>query len=325
MMLTSSGRRDSNPGPPGPKPGALTKLRYAPCHPSLHIERNHRARPRRSVGFAQEDRVAYEWITDALETTWTSVDGLLRPAPITSYDAMTPCPGWTVKDVVSHLLGFEMMLRGAPVPEFQGTWPYYVHNPLGEFNEAFVQAYHSEPGPEILDRLRDECARSIATLRGLRDAAWEKVGWSPEGERPRHRFQETRVVDSWIHLQDIRDALLQPEDDHGPGEEIVVNRFEAALPYVIGKKMKSPDGTLIQINLSGRLARTALIGVVDGRAVATASTAPPAFELTTPVALFWRRAAGRISAGAFLSASATDVRGDHALAGSFAGELAIMI
>ena len=26
----SSGRRDSNPGPPGPKPGALTKLRYAP-------------------------------------------------------------------------------------------------------------------------------------------------------------------------------------------------------------------------------------------------------------------------------------------------------
>ena len=34
--VTSSGRRDSNPGPPGPKPGALTKLRYAPCPPSLH-------------------------------------------------------------------------------------------------------------------------------------------------------------------------------------------------------------------------------------------------------------------------------------------------
>ena len=34
---TVSGRRDSNPGPPGPKPGALTKLRYAPCPPSLHI------------------------------------------------------------------------------------------------------------------------------------------------------------------------------------------------------------------------------------------------------------------------------------------------
>ncbi len=109
---------------------------------------------------------------------------------------------------------------------------------------------------------------SIAALRALDDAGWEKVGWSPEGERPYHRFQETRVVDSWIHLQDIRDALLQPEDDHGPGEEIVVNRFESALPYIVGKRMKSPDGTLVQVNLSGRLARSVLIGVVDGRAVA---------------------------------------------------------
>jgi hypothetical protein len=37
VQIKESGRRDSNPGPPGPKPGALTKLRYAPCPPSLHI------------------------------------------------------------------------------------------------------------------------------------------------------------------------------------------------------------------------------------------------------------------------------------------------
>ena len=34
--LQESGRRDSNPRPPGPKPGALTKLRYFPRPPSLH-------------------------------------------------------------------------------------------------------------------------------------------------------------------------------------------------------------------------------------------------------------------------------------------------
>jgi hypothetical protein len=43
------------------------------------------------------------------------------------------------------------------------------------------------------------------------------------------------------------------------------------------------------------------------------------------VALFWRRAAGRILADAFLSASATDVRGDRAMAQSFAENLRIMI
>jgi uncharacterized protein (TIGR03083 family) len=270
--------------------------------------------------------VAYEWITDALETTWRSIDSLLRPQPPESYDAMTPCPGWTVKDVLSHLVGFEKMLHGAPVPEFHGTWPNYVHNPIGEFNEAFVQANRARPGREVLDDFREQSVRSIAALRALSGVQWEKVGWSPEGERPYHRFQETRVVDSWIHLQDIRDALLAPEDDHGPGEEIVVNRFEASLPYVIGKRIGAADGTLVRVNLSGRLARSVLIGVTGGRASALHDSAEaPTLEITTPVALFWRRSAGRISASAFLSASATDVKGDRAMAAAFADALVIMI
>ena len=123
--------------------------------------------------------------------------------------------------------------------------------------------YRDLPGDEVLisfDRLPH---RSLEHLRSLDDEAWEKIGWSPEGERPFYRFQETRVLDSWIHLQDIRDALLEPSDDHGPGEEIVVNRFESALPYVIGKKAAASDGTLVQINLSGRLARSILIGVKE--------------------------------------------------------------
>ena len=95
---------------------------------------------------------------------------------------------------------------------------------------------------------------------------------------------------------------------------------------MLGKKAGAPDGSLVQINLSGRLARSILIGVENGRASALERTSEvPAMELTTPVALFWRRAAGRISAEAFLRASATDVRGDETLARSFADALAIMI
>jgi uncharacterized protein (TIGR03083 family) len=270
--------------------------------------------------------VAYEWIIDALDETWSSIDRVVRPQSAAAYDAPTPCPGWSVRDVLSHLLGFELMLRGDPVPSFKGPWPSYVHNPIGEVNEAFVAAHRGEAGIAVLDRFCEVTADSLASLRALDAAAWEKVGWSPEGERPYHRFQETRVLDSWIHLQDIRDALLEPADDHGVGEEIVVNRFEAALPYVVGKKLQPPDGTLIQVNLTGRLARSVVLGVRDGRAEAReASGDVPTFELTTPVALFWRRAAGRISAEAFLGASASDVRGDRSLALRFADVLAIMI
>jgi uncharacterized protein (TIGR03083 family) len=228
--------------------------------------------------------------------------------------------------VLSHLIGFELMMNGEPVPEHEGAWPSYVKNPIGEINEAFVVAFRSTPGAEMLEQFRSTTARSLKRLRALDDESWEKVGWSPEGERPFHRFQETRVLDCWIHLQDIRDALLEPADDHGPGEEIVVNRFEAALPYVVGKKARARDGTLVRINLTGRLARTVLIGVEEGRARALASAdAEPELEITTPVALFWRRAAGRVTADAFLRASATDVRGDKELARAFAEGLVIMI
>jgi uncharacterized protein (TIGR03083 family) len=270
--------------------------------------------------------MAYEWITDALDQTWTSIETLLRAQPPTAFDAPTPCPGWSVRDVVNHLVGFEEMLHGAPVPEYTGEWPSYVKNPIGELNEAFVQAHRHESGTEVLNRFIVAAERSLNALRSLDEASWDKVGWSPEGERPYHRFQETRVLDSWIHLQDIRDALLQPEDDHGPGEEIVINRFEAAVPFVIGKRMNAPEGTLVQINLSGRLARTILIKVMDGRATALANSPDvPNLAITTPVALFWRRGAGRISATALLSASATDVRGDQELARSFAEALAILV
>ena len=270
--------------------------------------------------------MAYEWITDALDETWTAIDRLVRPQPESAYELVTPCPGWNVRDVLSHLLGFELMLHGTPVPAFDGPWPTHVRNPIGEINEAFVRAHRQEPGIQVRDEFCDAARRSRAALRSLSEEEWDKVGWSPEGERPYHRFQETRVLDSWIHLQDIRDALLQPEDDHGAGEEIVVNRFESALPFILAKKMQSPDGTTLQVNLSGRQARAIFLELRDGRARALVSLAQPAtLEVTTPVALFWRRCAGRISAEAFLGASATDIRGNRDLAASFAENLSIMI
>ncbi len=270
--------------------------------------------------------MAYEWITEALEETWGALERLMDPQPASAYERQTCCPGWSVRDILSHLIGFELMLRGEPVPAREGPWPEHVRNVVGELNEAFVEVYRQVPGPEVLELFRRTTRISLEHLRSLSDEAWSKVGWSPEGDRPYFRFMETRVLDSWIHLQDVRDALLEPADDHGSGEEIVVNRFESALPFVLGKKMHAPEGTVLRLNLSGRLARSVVIGVEAGRARALDEPVRDVtLEVTTPVVLFWRRAAGRISAEAFLSASATQVRGNALQARDFAEALAIMI
>jgi uncharacterized protein (TIGR03083 family) len=270
--------------------------------------------------------VAYEWITDALEETWDAIDRLLSSLSPERYDAPTPCPGWSVRDVLSHLVGFELLIQGQAAPEGDVSGADHVRNAIGELNERFVAARRAMPGADVLEEFREVSASSLVRLRALSAQQWETPGWSPEGEVPLHRFQETRILDSWIHLQDLRDALAEPEDDHGPGEEIVVNRFEAAMPFVFARRAGAPEGSTLRLNLVGRLARTVLLEVRDGRGHAVGSLGgEPSVEMTTPVALFWRRAAGRISAAAFLAASATDVRGDRALASAFAEAMAIMI
>ncbi len=70
--------------------------------------------------------MAYEWIVDALDETWSSIDRTLRDRGPEVYELETPCPGWSVRDVLSHLIGFEKMLRGEPVPPHEGAWPSHV-------------------------------------------------------------------------------------------------------------------------------------------------------------------------------------------------------
>ncbi len=268
--------------------------------------------------------MAYEWITDALEETWEDIDRFLRLRPYEVYDAPTSLPGWSVRDVLSHLTGVAEMLAGAPVPRHDGAWPDYVRNPIGELNEAFVQANRERPGLEVLDAFREASRRSLSDLRALDTEGWERIGWSPEGERPFHRFQETRVLDGWIHFQDIRDALGEPFDDPGVGGEVVLGRFEAALPYVIGKRVGAPDGTVVRINITGPRARSLTVAVHDHRAeVVEELAATPTLELTTTSALFWRRAAGRVGVDEFLDAS--ELFGDLDLARSLAESLRIML
>ncbi|MDH2903958.1 MAG: maleylpyruvate isomerase family mycothiol-dependent enzyme [Actinomycetota bacterium] len=269
--------------------------------------------------------MAYDWIVDALEHTWSEFAQTLRGRGERDFDALTPCPGWSVRDVVNHITGTELFLAGSTVPDATGPWPQYVRNSLGEMNEAFVASRRHLAMVEVLADFRDATSATILRLRSLSPAQWAIDSWSPDGPRPLHQFQEMRVLDSWIHLQDVHDALLEPTDDHGLGEEIVVNRFEAALPYVWAKLVAAPEGGLLRINLVGRLGRSIQVQVRGGRGAAVSSTEEvPLVEVTTAVALFWRRMSGRINAEAFVRASATDLRGDRDLAWRLAESLNVM-
>ncbi|MFI5036764.1 MAG: hypothetical protein ACHQFZ_11270, partial [Acidimicrobiales bacterium] len=178
-------------------------------------------------------------------------------------------------------------------------------------------------GAELLDVFRGVAAAAVVRGRAGDDGGWARVGWSPVGDRPYHVFQEIRVVDSWIHLQDVRDGLDVPGRAGEAGEEIVLNRLEAGLPYVVGKKMGARDGTTVRLNLTGPRGRSVSIAVARGRAEPVASIdGAPSLELTTSTDLYWRRGAGRVTADRFLAGSR--VAGDEAMARSLAADLHVI-
>src|SRR5690625_1492910 len=81
---------------------------------------------------------------------WHSLDELLAGLKKDDWTAQTALPGWTVRDVVAHVAGTEHMLSGEPVPdvELPESAREYVHNPIGELNEKFVQEKRSLAGPD---------------------------------------------------------------------------------------------------------------------------------------------------------------------------------
>ena len=69
---------------------------------------------------------------------WDSIDNLCQSLKPEEWDITTDCPGWSVKDCVSHLIGIEHRLLGRPVPDHAPKNTTHVNNDLGLRNEIDV-------------------------------------------------------------------------------------------------------------------------------------------------------------------------------------------
>src|SRR3982074_66388 len=71
----------------------------------------------------------------------------------------TDCPGWSVRDQVSHLLAIEHSLLGDPGPPPLVPMPPHVRNPIGEINEPWIEQRRGTPGDEVLAEFVETSAR----------------------------------------------------------------------------------------------------------------------------------------------------------------------
>ncbi|HEX9065590.1 MAG TPA: maleylpyruvate isomerase family mycothiol-dependent enzyme [Streptosporangiaceae bacterium] len=265
-----------------------------------------------------------ERLTGLLEQEWSAIGTLL--AGLTAGQWRTAVlPGWTVHDVLAHMIGTERTLAGAahpPVPAGAELGPH-VRNDIGKINEAWIAALRDRPDDELLADFRAVTAERLAALRQMPAEDFHAPSWTPAGQATYARFMQIRVFDCWMHEQDIRAALGLPGHDSGPVAEQALAEVVMALGYIVGKRGRAPDGSSVLISLRGPVERELAV-VVDGRAaVVPALDGPPTASLALSSSLFLRLAGGREDAEAALAG--IELGGDQALARQLALNLAYTI
>src|ERR1700722_6509699 len=73
-----------------------------------------------------------------LAETWQSLAEASFELSATEWALPTECPGWDVKDQLSHLIGIERSIMGDPVPAWDGPPGEHVKNDFAAMNEAWI-------------------------------------------------------------------------------------------------------------------------------------------------------------------------------------------
>lgn len=255
-------------------------------------------------------------LVEAFAQTAQAVIDLGHSCGVEDLAQPTECPGWTVHDQISHVVGVEAWLEGHQDPRVE--MPHYEHirNDLGKRVEYAVEVRRGRTGTEVVAELENVLAQRLSTLRSpaLTDTS---IIAGPFGPDLAATVVLMRTFDVWAHEQDIRSALGRPGNLDSPAAAVFVSSVMLQLPRLIAKGVGLEPGHPVFIDVTGPVvARQGVRVEVDeqGRSRGHAMTADPQPNGPTTISLsteaFTRRAAGRRS----VSDTAYSVVGDDAIA-----------
>lgn len=214
------------------------------------------------------------------------------------WDRPTDCPGWSVRDVLAHLVAIEEHLAGIDTGSSDVVGASPVVQP--EWTHEGVQARRGRSVADLLSDLDDAlAAREQQLASELGDA-------DPHGVPPRvpaglpwdwDTLLRNRTIDMWVHGQDIRRAVGRPGGMDNTGAAVSFATFTMALPYVLGKKVQPPVGTSVVWEVTGPHRATVAVGIDETRRAVPllAPPAEPTARLVMDTETFTTLAAGRWS------------------------------
>lgn len=170
------------------------------------------------------------------------------------WDRPTVCDGWTVHDVVVHLLGGYAgnlsrrrdRFTKATLPDGDG-----LADRINRFNAVWVEAVR-RLSPRVLIALIDQLGEELDAYFASIDPSelGGAVAWAGGGPAPVWLDIAREFTEHWHHQQHIRDAVGRPALDSARLLHPVLATFVFALPATF-RDVAAPEGTTVALTIAG--------------------------------------------------------------------------
>ena len=249
-----------------------------------------------------------------MKETWDSVAELMASLSGGDWLLPTDCPGWTVKDCFAHLIGIEQRLLGHSVPSITLSNEDLTHtkNELGIENQIDVVLRRLTPTKELIEEYKFLTSERLDILD--QSDSFTRKRKAPDGRTVNEReLISIRILDCWVHEQDIRRAIGRPGNLSGSTATHVFSRLNKTLPFILGKKVKLKNGCTAQFVIQGDYAEIISIGSCAGRAREIDDLDNPSVGLKMNCETYLLLCCGRMSSQEAVGADKVTITGDQNL------------
>ncbi|QWC86207.1 maleylpyruvate isomerase N-terminal domain-containing protein [Nocardioidaceae bacterium] len=174
---------------------------------------------------------------DAWAEACASFLALGRALSEDDWSVPTDLPGWTVADVFGHTAHLEAVMTGTAHDEVDLPDSPHVRGPVNAWIEQGVHARRGRAALEVLEELQAAVTARAEHLRAHPPTDGSARADGGLGDWDWNTLLSNRVVDVWMHEQDVRRAVGRPGGFEGAASAHVVRSFLGALPFVLGKRV----------------------------------------------------------------------------------------
>jgi uncharacterized protein (TIGR03083 family) len=235
---------------------------------------------------------------DAWTHSIEAISELVGPLVEGEWNRRTPCPGWSVRDVVSHVIGLDCEMLGDPRPIH--TLPrdlYHVTNDSQRYMEMQVDVRRHHTAPEMTSELEYVIIRRNRQLRNDSRDPGTKVRGPLGTELTLEAAMRSHAFNVWVHEQDLRAALGRPGNLDSPGAQLARDVLLAELPRIVADDASAPRSSAVVFDVHGPIEflRTIRVDIQGRGSLETAPALGPAATLTLDWETYVRLACGRVT------------------------------